>query len=400
MHKKPTKCRAGFSLLITLALLSLLTLLAVGLVALVRVEAQAAGNSEKIAQARANATLALRVAVAQLQRFTGAEGVVTARADAVGGTTANPNWTGVWNASDVGGAITWLVSGNEIDPLAVSPATSVAAPSSRSDDTVTLLQRTATFPATEIVRVRKSEIRTQLPNSSERVVTGRYAFWISDESLKVSLNVPPNEPPLDGYSRFPTPDLARVYPTLSADANARSKLIATEQVRLLPGAGTLTTFNSHWPYITAAAPRLHFSDIGGGKLIPGSFNANSARQQAWEAYLAPIGANAATLNAILAAPRPFRSIADFQSKLTALVGAEAASSVVEGTAPILGVRGDTFLVRAFGEAINPNRSSSEQDYVTAVAYCEALVQRTPVEVPGFGYRYAVVYFRWLGSDDI
>jgi hypothetical protein len=62
----------------------------------------------------------------------------------------------------------------------------------------------------------------------------------------------------------------------------------------------------------------------------------------------------------------------------------------------LTVRSDTFRIRAYGEAVNP----ADPGRVEAAAYCEAIVQRTIENVPGFGSRFVINYFRWLGPDDI
>jgi hypothetical protein len=64
--------------------------------------------------------------------------------------------------------------------------------------------------------------------------------------------------------------------------------------------------------------------------------------------------------------------------------------------PMLTVRSDTFRVRAYGEAVNPADPSS----IEALAYCEAIVQRTPEPMPGFGRRFVITHFRWLGPEDI
>jgi Tfp pilus assembly protein PilX len=83
--------------------------------------------------------------------------------------------------------------------------------------------------------------------------------------------------------------------------------------------------------------------------------------------------------------------------------------------PVLSARSDTFVVRTYGDVINPATQDTE-----ARAWCEAVVQRLPdYVVPrsggtgdhpedtasdpaniAFGRRYHVVSFRWLSPEDI
>ena len=74
--------------------------------------------------------------------------------------------------------------------------------------------------------------------------------------------------------------------------------------------------------------------------------------------------------------------------------------------PLLNVRSDTFLVRAYGDVLNPIHGQRE-----GVAWCEAVVQRLPAPVAagddtfqpsasGMGRRFRVVYLRWLDRADI
>ena len=382
--------------MLTLALVSLMLLLLLGLAAMIRLEQQVGINSNELGQARANARLGLRAAIGQLQRHVGGGGIVTARADVAGGTWANPAWTGVWGAGDGAGAVTWLVSGNENLPLSITPEMAM----SGSSD-LFLLRRNLT--ATEQVKVRKVNIESIYPGESSPSVIGSYAYWVSDESLKLSMNVRSDVTPPSGFSRYPVPRLDAMFPTFAATDDARSKLLATDQL-LLVGLNA-STLNARWPEVTASAPRLYFPTVGGGELIPGSFNANSRSERAWNAYLGGLtvsASNAAMVQAILNAPRPFRSVTDLQTKLTAIpaIGATNAAALVDGLSPVLGVHGDTYLIRAYGEAVNRGRDVSDADYISAAAYCEALVQRTPDQAAGFGYRFVVVYFRWLAADDI
>ncbi|MGH8018909.1 MAG: hypothetical protein ACREIA_11550 [Opitutaceae bacterium] len=90
--------------------------------------------------------------------------------------------------------------------------------------------------------------------------------------------------------------------------------------------------------------------------------------------------------------------------------------VLGALAPVLTVRSDTFLIRAYGESRNPITQEVE-----GRAWCEAMVQRTPEytnsnsdqpeldpwQIPAqdsdnekFGRRFEIVQFRWLTENDI
>jgi hypothetical protein len=86
-------------------------------------------------------------------------------------------------------------------------------------------------------------------------------------------------------------------------------------------------------------------------------------------------------------------------------------------APVLFPRSDTFLIRTYGEAVNPTTGATE-----ARAWCEATVQRgpdyfdpsaatgdAPEVAPAalkstlnqtFGRRFKIVSFRWLTRSDL
>ena len=79
--------------------------------------------------------------------------------------------------------------------------------------------------------------------------------------------------------------------------------------------------------------------------------------------------------------------------------------------PVLTVRSDTFLLRAYGDAVNPTTGAVESR-----AWCEAVVQRVPDYVDAgdppeavagltetnaiFGRRFQIVQFRWLSPEEV
>ncbi|MEC8333335.1 MAG: hypothetical protein VXZ83_04330 [Verrucomicrobiota bacterium] len=85
--------------------------------------------------------------------------------------------------------------------------------------------------------------------------------------------------------------------------------------------------------------------------------------------------------------------------------------ILRALAPIMTSRGDTFTIRAYGEAVDPITGNP-----AGKAWCEALVQRipeytedtiSPWDIPPnnsnnyrFGRRIKIVQFRWLSSKDV
>ena len=85
------------------------------------------------------------------------------------------------------------------------------------------------------------------------------------------------------------------------------------------------------------------------------------------------------------------------------------ADVLQVIGPVLAPRSDTFVIRAFGDAVDASGT------VTARAWCEAVVQRTPQPLspdesginprqPGtsgdFGRRLVVRSFRWLNPGEV
>jgi hypothetical protein len=82
--------------------------------------------------------------------------------------------------------------------------------------------------------------------------------------------------------------------------------------------------------------------------------------------------------------------------------------------PVLSARSDTFLIRTYGETVNPLLASTDPNYVQGRAWCEAVVQRVPEYVDTtqnpwetaagtnatLGRRFVITSFRWLTPDDI
>ena len=197
--------RAGFALLITITLLAFLVILLVGLAAYTRVETAVASNTQRQAQARQNALLALNVAVAQLQKHAGPDTRVTATSESFPNTSGTRHYTGVWRNdpppdpdTDPLQVMTWLVSGNELPfdpknpattgPLAITPLSTL-----NTTNGVALVSTKTSLVANDVL-ARLMPITTRgvpgIPSTDLSPPTiGRYAWWIGDQGVKAPVAV-------------------------------------------------------------------------------------------------------------------------------------------------------------------------------------------------------------------
>lgn len=179
----PGKAHAtrGFALIVTLSLMILLTVIAVGLLTLSSISLRASNSGQAMASARANARMALILAIGELQKSAGPDQRVTAAADilpaAKPAAIGRAHWTGVWDTTAFDPAkpgtktfVRWLVSDNPSSP---ADATATAGP-----DDVLVFQGKDSGTS---VRVPKVAVNAGSAN------TESYAYWVEDEGLKADL---------------------------------------------------------------------------------------------------------------------------------------------------------------------------------------------------------------------
>ncbi len=230
----------GFALVITLSLMVLLTLLAVGLLNLSSISLRTAGHGNAVVEARGHARLALMLAVNELQKTAGLDQRTTAPADLAGDrggirlaagkapvngrsvnnvanglTAVRPGtryWTGVWETVTAAAPATqiytktpgathlkWLVSGNETlaGTNSRSPASALAGVA--GDGTVA-------DPASAAILVGRNSVGAPAAETLDRYVAaplveieidgaggktrGRYAWWVGDEGVKARIDLP------------------------------------------------------------------------------------------------------------------------------------------------------------------------------------------------------------------
>jgi hypothetical protein len=196
------RAKQGFALVVTLTLMALLMVIVVGLFTLSSISLRSSSQSIEMAAARANARMALSLAIDKLQKYTGPDTRITARADVL--KADNPPILGVWrswegedhaqNGSAPGRPIspgdyqtkkqkhflTWLVSGGSSNIDDVPDTTS-------GSNKVTLLGENSVGSGAAREKLQIHLSPDIITNGDKK---GACAWWISGENQKARLPKP------------------------------------------------------------------------------------------------------------------------------------------------------------------------------------------------------------------
>lgn len=187
----------GFALVVSLSLMVLLTVLAVGLLALSSIELRKSGTSQAMAVARANARLALLLALGDLQKHAGPDTRITATAGTLGESMPRPMLAGVWNSRqldpnspDPAGRQTdeakqddfrkWLVSAS--DPQATGKQSFAGG---TAPDGALLLSKSVVLDPADEVRAERVPVAGVTPDK----IQGTFAYAVFDEGVKARVNL-------------------------------------------------------------------------------------------------------------------------------------------------------------------------------------------------------------------
>jgi type II secretory pathway pseudopilin PulG len=267
----------GFALVATLLLLILLSLLAVGLLSLSSVALRSSFQGSAQAEARANARLALMIAIGELQKQMGADQRVSASGAIISDSSVmHPHWTGVWDSWQAGGMASgadtksehstiagasnsgmapsyqaqrkdhfraWLLSLNSGEANQVGLPSSLAlsgvALPNGTADAVRLVGKgslgagsgTADYVSARLLPVKSA--------ASAGVASGRYGWWVGDESQKARIMDDP-------YEAIASPTAAdKIFRQQSPGSTGTStvkgleSISATAQLNGLPSLQTL-----------------------------------------------------------------------------------------------------------------------------------------------------------------
>lgn len=195
--------RSGFALVIALSLMAFVLLLLMSISTLVRVETVSASIAEDVMLARQNALLSLNIAIGELQKYAGPDARTTSPGgilDADPSTIAHENvpnpWiAGVWDVSQdftVDQQVklpAYLISGNEAKGF--NQATDTSYPAGYVQPDVAISNA---VPTVDLFRddqnVLQNVVAPLVEISSRDLQGNYYAYWVSDEGVKVKLNHP------------------------------------------------------------------------------------------------------------------------------------------------------------------------------------------------------------------
>ena len=279
----PNSCQRsrGFALVVTLSLMILLTVIAIGLLSLSSISLRNSTNDQMMQDARQNARLALMLAIGELQTATGPDQRVTAPADIRGASALQSHLTGVWRGWKRDGTGTtdyeeekkskflrWLVS-------------------TRNNSTASDLAFIEKAPTGDIGTLVKGDLdpaeKDQVDAEIVPITSGKknlrqgFAWAVFDESTKLPTALP--EPgaksvtasvnrmsaaPLPGYAST----TARNWAPLGLLAANRSKLVTAGQ----SGLAGMTTADRGFHDLTSRSAGIA-ADAGKGGLAVDQFRA-------------------------------------------------------------------------------------------------------------------------------
>lgn len=262
-NNRPVRGKKAFTLVMSVALLFLIALIAVGLLGLSSIELRRSSQSTDQARAMSNAKMALMLAIGNLQKQLGPDQRISAPASQENA-PAHPHWTGVWSTLAADGASVWkrddanggladrrdtnrlqsvkrwLVSGNDL-------ATNFT-PSSVLDSTnaITLVNRGTLGKEAQARELVQAPLVNLAPGPGQR---GRYAYWIGDEGIKANIATPdaydgkvpnPSNPSDGGYFALLNSQQSDATLLLgtSLDEMEKSRLVSAQQLHLVHDVGS------------------------------------------------------------------------------------------------------------------------------------------------------------------
>jgi type II secretory pathway pseudopilin PulG len=224
MKDLPPRHRRGFALVVTLFLMVLLTVIAVGLLSMSASSTRASNSEQTQAAARANAKIGLMLALSELQKAAGPDQRITSQADIFDKPPAVPpdpttppppsegrsRWVGVWTtndttynatyppttppttktlynpaAPDTKKFVRWLVSSDETATTATTLTTASTAAANTDVEIFKGVDADGKAVPANSVKVPKVQISTGTSTDSKS--KNYYAYWVEDEGVKADL---------------------------------------------------------------------------------------------------------------------------------------------------------------------------------------------------------------------
>lgn len=183
---------SGFALIATISLMVLLVMIALAMLSLSSIELRSSRYDDAMNTARANARMALMIAIGELQKSAGPDQRVTAAADILADDVGNApavgreHWLGVWDSANYNPINhstkndrfqRWLVSSNT-DLTAVSDANSITISDPHTIFTGTDANNTQVSSKVIVDKIAISDSNSNFGS--------KYAYWVEDEGVKAS----------------------------------------------------------------------------------------------------------------------------------------------------------------------------------------------------------------------
>jgi type II secretory pathway pseudopilin PulG len=270
----------GFTLIVTLSLMILLTVLAVGLLSLSSVSLRASSQSDAMSIARSNARTSMMLAIGELQKQTGPDTRVTARADVLdennspvlgvwkswegtnhettGAFAGRPISPGDYTAKKKARFLAWLVSGDS----AVLPNTAPGA------DKITLVGPGSVGAGPDRENLQIHLTPSEITVGARR---GSFAWWIGGENQKARVPKPygPAGDTVAGWSaQSKSHAVADTKPfrleKLLGDVAAAAKVVSLHQADLVADKGALPASNEFFHDLSATSSGLLTNTATGG----------------------------------------------------------------------------------------------------------------------------------------
>lgn len=270
----PRRRRPGFSLVLSLVVMSVVLLTVVTVASFVTIESRLAAQHQNHLRSKLNAAVSLRLALAHLQQEAGPDRRMTARADILANTTQtgwtwatirNPLWTGVWRSDQQLQPPSWLVSGRP-DQTPGAQSANLYGESDFYVDQWVPWQTDFTVPANLLVPLvgdacasgpelatasspgkpdgRISLPRIALPDDTN----GSYCYWIGDEGVKARINL--TDPRLTPPTGATTPQLQQE--ALRGAARSGTGILPGLETMPLSGLDPRVTQMRELPFLTNA----------------------------------------------------------------------------------------------------------------------------------------------------
>ena len=280
--KACARWKPGFALIVTLSLMILLTVIAVGLLTLSSISLRSSSQGAGVAMARANARMSLMLAMGELQKQSGLDTRITARADVLD--VKNPPVAGVWKSwegtdhepsgSYQGRPISpgnyatkkkdrflgWLTSGD--------PATATTLPNTTKGSNKAIL--VGDFTVGKGVDREKLQIHltpSQIVDSKQK---GAFAWWVGGENQKARLPNPyqPEDTSARWAANLKSHSVADTEPfrmdDLLTDATPAIKAITLKQGDLVAKPGALQVSREFFHDLSATSMGLLTNTATGG----------------------------------------------------------------------------------------------------------------------------------------